>query len=457
MPVAAPTAEQTRRTLRLSVIDGVLFALMVGCSESYLGALAVQLGHGDGALALLVTVPLLVGALSQLGAGWVATRLGSRKRLVVTGAAVQAATHLALYWIAATDQRSLWNLMLAKCAFWSAGMLIAPAWGSWMAGLLESPARERYFARRSALVQGALLLSFWLAGGFLAEAQHDGRALAAFATLMALALVARCASAVVLSQHADPHRYETNQGSESALRRLTRAVRHGSWRVPGYVAALGFGSFLAVPFFTPYMLRVLHLDLGQFSTLTALSILSKTVVFPFCYTLSARVGLRSTLSIGGAGVAAIPYLWSLHPTFEQLLWVHALGGIAWAAVEYASFQLLLVGSDARSRLDFLALSACMTSLLQLLGSVVGGALLDCGGSSYDEIFRLSAVGRALPLVLLISLPKTALPRALPRLVFRLLGVAPVVGPRFRPVLRSPSPEDSLRGPSEGATASREDP
>jgi hypothetical protein len=69
LPDAAPTE---RRALELSLFDGVLYAIMVGCSESYLGALAVELGHRGTSLAVLVTVPVLIGAVAQLASGTLA-------------------------------------------------------------------------------------------------------------------------------------------------------------------------------------------------------------------------------------------------------------------------------------------------------------------------------------------------------------------------------------------------
>ena len=77
---------ELKRTLWWSVADGVLHALMLGLSESYMGALAVELGHQDTALALLATVPPLLGAVSQLLAPWLVLQVGSRKRMVVGGA-----------------------------------------------------------------------------------------------------------------------------------------------------------------------------------------------------------------------------------------------------------------------------------------------------------------------------------------------------------------------------------
>ena len=39
---------------------------MLGVSETYLGAFAVELGHGAERLALLATLPLALGAVAQL-------------------------------------------------------------------------------------------------------------------------------------------------------------------------------------------------------------------------------------------------------------------------------------------------------------------------------------------------------------------------------------------------------
>src|SRR5690606_36715638 len=78
-----------QRALTTSVVEGSLYAVMLGAAESYFGALAVELGHGPSALALLATVPLFVAALSQLATGGLARRLG-RKRVAIEGATGQA-------------------------------------------------------------------------------------------------------------------------------------------------------------------------------------------------------------------------------------------------------------------------------------------------------------------------------------------------------------------------------
>src|SRR5690606_31190296 len=92
-PSFTPPSPLIKRTLAWSVLDGVLHAVMLGVSESYLGAFAVELGHREAALALLATLPPLCGALCQLAAPWLVGLLGNRKRLVVLGAALQGFAH----------------------------------------------------------------------------------------------------------------------------------------------------------------------------------------------------------------------------------------------------------------------------------------------------------------------------------------------------------------------------
>src|SRR6187549_2410755 len=110
-----PPDERARVALKISVVEGMLHASMVGVAESYLGAFAVELGHRDGALALLATIPLLAGSSAQLLASPLVSVLGSRKRLVVLGAAMQALTHVAFGSLAWAQSHSFALLLAAKC------------------------------------------------------------------------------------------------------------------------------------------------------------------------------------------------------------------------------------------------------------------------------------------------------------------------------------------------------
>jgi MFS family permease len=380
------------------MLEGALHAVMVGVAESYLGAFAVELGHGPRQLALLSTLPLLAGASVQLFSPLFCALLGSRKRLALMGALGQTASLAALFAIATSQTRSVTPLLAAQLGFWISGGAMAPAWNAWMANLTLHTHRPRYFARRSALNQLALLLAFGSAGYAL---HHAGaRVLHCYVLLFSVAFMARLASVAALVAQVDLEPPRRLRIAEARIAERTRSAWHASdFQVAAYLGTLAFGTHLAAPFFTPYMLRELELDYKSFALLSATSILAKALTFPVCHTLAERVGLERLLRAAGLGVALTPLLWACSVNFGVLLFAHVLGGVVWAAVEYASYQLLLDSSPPDLTAEFFSLANCLTGIAQVSSAFLGGLILSRQVASYSSLFLLSSACRALPLVL----------------------------------------------------------
>ena len=399
MDAPAPLRDITRRAhvaLRISMLEGALHALMVGVAESYLGAFAVELGHGPRQLALLTTLPLLAGASVQLLSPLLCALLGSRKRLAVLGALGQAASLAALFAIAATEHRGVGALLAAQIAYWVSGGAMSPAWNAWMANLTLHTQRPRYFARRSGINQLALLFAFGCAGYVLHRAGLE--VLHCFTWLFSVACLARVSSAVALWAQADiepPRRLHVSEAR--IVKQVRSAWRFSQFQVATYMCCLAFGTHLAAPFFTPYMLRELSLGYAEFAALSATSILAKALTFPACHHVAERVGLERVLRWAGAGVALTPIVWACSSSVGALVFAHVLGGAVWAAVEYASYQLLLDSAPAELTAEFFSIANCMTGLAQVTGALCGGLLLSQGWCGYTELFTISSLGRALPL------------------------------------------------------------
>lgn len=461
-PSDPDVSRHAQAALKVSMLEGALHAIMVGVAESYLGAFAVELGHGPRRLAVLSTLPLFAGACCQLFSPLLCSWIGSRKRVAVAGALGQAASIAALLSIAATESTSLGALLSAKLAFWVSGGAMAPAWNAWMASLTLHTHRPRYFGKRSALNHVALLLAFGAAG--LALHSAGVHVLRCFVLLFCVAFAARLSSAVALTFQADIEETRRSPAPEPAiLTRLRRAAATGHFGVALYLAALAFGTQLAAPFFTPYMLRELTLDYRSFAALSALSILAKAVTFPCCHNLAERFGLRRLLCWAGAGVAVIPMVWAISADLPALVVAHVLGGAVWAAVEYASFQLLLDNAPAELTAEFFSVSNALTGLAQVVGALSGGWLLGQPGVTYAQIFMLSGLMRALPLLLLFSaLRREHFPTWLRVLYTRILTVRPGAGAAQQPILAAselrpsklPPPVDGPGGAGPPLTGSK---
>jgi len=416
------TRESIVRSLRLSVMDGLLHAVMVGVAESYLGAFAVQLGHRDVALALLLTVPLLVGALCQLLTAVLVSWVGSRKRVVVLGALLQAASHLLLLRIALTGDRAFAPLMLAATLFLGSGALIVPAWSSWMGALTRGGGRERYFSRRSAVINVALLFAMCGAGFALSRGETNGTSLSVFAGLFVLAMLARVLSATALAMKVDPEAHSTVT-TTSTMQRARVALRDGRWRVALFIAALMFGAHFSVPFFTPYMLRTLHLSMFAYSALTAAAIATKAASFSMWRVVGERWGLRAVLLVSVVTIVFLPVQWVWFTSVASLMAVQVVSGVVWGGFEYASLQLLLRDAPEGADVEFFSLANSLAGALQVAGALCGGALLLLPGATYHTTFIASSVVRGLSLLLLIPLA-AELYRAgpLPLLVSRVVSM-----------------------------------
>lgn len=436
-----PSKAQTRRSLRLSVLDGALYAVMLGTSESYLGAFAVALGHDSQALAILSTLPMVVGAFAQLLAGTVVRALGGHKRLVAAAAALQALAHLGFIAIALTSESALLPLLVTKVLFWTGASIGAPAWSAWMAKLTARVPRERYFARRSLILNVVLLVSFLAAGGVLELGRASERTLPAFALLFAAALVARALSATALALKHDPG--GDIAGALTVVTRAREAFRVPGARIAVVLALLHLGTYVSAPFYTPFMLQRLEMGYLEFSLLTAVSILAKALSFLLWRHASRRFGLLFVLVAGVSGATTLALMWALHPSFGMILGAQALGGLSWGAVEFASFQLLLKTTRDDLRVEFFSLSNCLTGAAQLAGALTGGALLERGLLDYQPLFLISSAGRALSLLALFGAPAALLvvkPTA--ALVTRMLSVRPSAGAVARPLVDNEGDERS---------------
>lgn len=434
------SAEEVRvqRSLVISVVEGSLNAIMLGAAESYLGALAVELGHGPLSQAWLATVPLAFASLSQLASGPLARWFG-RKPVTVAAAFGQGLAMGGLALIALGGYRELGVFLAAKAAFFVAGGILTPPWNSWITALTANVSREKYFGRRAAINQTCVFFAFLAAGHYL-QSTHGN--LTSFATLCGVGLLARLASSLALGMQVDVPDAATSLGPLSTWQRCVGAYRHGRFRVATYMAFMMFGATVSTPFFTPYMLRELDMDYATFASMSATSLASKALFFRVSHRFAARLGLSRVLILAGLGVSLVPIFWAVSPRYEWLLWVHVLSGASWAALEYASFQLLIGDTPAEYRTEFFSLTNSLSGLLQVVGAWIGGVLLRDGVLSYTQIFVASGLLRAIPLTfLLIQLPRLRLPRRLLRLPTRPLAVRPSAGTVDRPILPAAESED----------------
>ena len=407
-----------RRDLVIGTVDAIAYSVMVGCGEMYLGAFVLALGLGPVVAGLVVSVPLLIGAVVQFAAPLAVRRVGGRRRFVVLCTAIQAVGLLPLAWWAVAGHARPWQLLAAASVYWSAGMASAPSWTSWTATLVPPRVRTAYFAQRSRLAQAAVLVAF-VAGGLVlrAEAARDV-ALQGFAGLFLTAAVARLVSSLCLWGCREPRRKWRDRDGAAAAVSVRSRIAAGlhdvstgpAARLVAFLCCFTFGLQFAGPYFTPYMLEALGFGYGQFLVVFGAGFLVKAVFLPSIGRLGSRLGPRRLLVLASLAVVPLSLLWLPSADVRWLVVVQFIAGTCWAAYELAVTLLLFELAGDRDRGGVISVYTLGIAVATVAGAACGGLLLRWLGETreaYAAVFVGSCLLRAAALPLLARVASSA--------------------------------------------------
>jgi hypothetical protein len=307
-----------------------------------------------------------------------------------------------------------------------------------VADIVPQNERAGFFARRNRLMQAALFVATFAGGWAIQALQLQYSAGIAFAAVFCIAFAARMAGTWFNSRTADLP-YEAMLAGEVKFKHLflLPAYRNELWFL-GFVALMGFSVQFASPFFTPYMLNNLRLDVGALGTLTAIAILTKIVAYPYWGRAIDRFRNSSVLMATALLAPFVPLLWLFSGDFWVLCGFQVFSGFVWAGYDLSVFNsaLSLVGREMRP--SFISKYNIFVALANAAGALAGGAFLAAfptasvlGFSGILLVFLLSGMMRlaaALVFSPRIAQGRDVLNRHEDRaMVFRLVAVHPTQG------------------------------
>jgi MFS family permease len=412
-----PPHGSLRRDLLVSTIDAMAFSVMVGSGETYFAAFALALGLGPVASGMVASVPILVGAIVQLAAPLGVARVGSNRRWVVVCTTLQSLCFVPLVWWALTGRAELWQLIVAASAYWSSGMASAPAWTAWMATLVPDQIRTPYFAHRNRLGQFGIFLGFVVGGLVLQWGERRAALLPAFAILFAVAGLSRIVSTACLIACREPRppvgAVASAASAASLVSRVTAAIRGMATQPFGplvtYLCCFVFGTQLAAPYFTPFMLRELDFSYHAYMLVVGTSFLAKAVFFPSIGRLASRFGSLWLLWASSLAVVPLALLWLVSGNVVYLTCVQVAGGGCWAAYELAVMLLLFEAVGERERTGVVTVYNLGIAVATVAGAGCGGLVLRSLGETweaYAAVFAVSCIARLAAIPLLRRVPST---------------------------------------------------
>lgn len=455
------------RALRHSVRDGMAYSVAAGGGETYFSAFALFLRATAPQVALLTTLPPLVGSLAQLLSAW-AGRYMSRKRLVLIGASMQALLWLPIlalpHWFA---NEAVALLLVLLALYHGGGNFSAPQWTSLMRDLVSDRRRGRYFGYRTRRTTIMSFLALVVCGVILHVFDKAGQTYTGFVVVFLIAFSGRALSVYHLG-----FLHEPNLQDDASAAPLDVHLSHW-WQTVKSSGAVGFTFYftlmnmavgIASPFFAVYMLRDLQFSYLEFMTMTGMSVFVQFLTLNTWGRIADVYGNRSILIVTSMTLPVVPLLWLVSSDYFYLLLAQALSGLSWAGFTLSAGNLLYDLVPRSRRAAYVALHNVGNAGGVFLGAMAGALLaawlpgrepLFGGLANPSNLLYLFALSGAVRAILALSFvrrvrelrkPRRAI--SAPALVLRVTGFNAMLGLYYEFIGRAPSAAPEVPGASE---------
>ena len=344
---------------------------------------------------VLAALPFGV-SLAQLPVSYFITRYGHRKSFFITIGVIHRALWIpiaAIPWILPSGWQ--WQgLLLLFALMWLAGQSTTPIWVSWMADLVPSRIRGRYFTRRGQLGQMIGVIVTLLMGSAL---DHAAPALLLQIVCLALGLSGLFGLVDFLFFIQVPDVQQVKPNPDVRIWTLLREpLRDRNFlRFLGFTTTLTFAVGFIGQFAWLFVFDVAHLSNTQAN---AMMVVMPLGIFmgsgPMWGRLLDKFGRKPVLILAGLLIVPGTLGWIFisrdHWVWGYLLVV--LSTAAWPGIEAGNFNVLMNLSDAggtgrASGSAYVAINSAACAITGVLSGLFGGAVAQALGDWHVPIGR----------------------------------------------------------------------
>ncbi|OGX08023.1 MAG: hypothetical protein A2Z88_07770 [Omnitrophica WOR_2 bacterium GWA2_47_8] len=428
-----PDQEKIKKSLRVSLWDGVFACSMTGFTQEYLVPFILLSGAASQHIGLLSCLPNLAGALIQLKSPELTEKFGSRKKIIVTFVFLQALMFLPMFYVALQGGTSPMLFIIFVTAVTGLGAVALPAWGSLMSDLVKENVRGTYFGWRSKIL-GLTTVGMSFVAGNILHFTEGFNVYVGFAYLFFMAFIFRLMSCHFLTQMHEPPLVHKKEHAFTLGMFLRRVKESNFAKFVLFVASLNFCVNMASPFFAVFMLRDLHFNYFLFTSITITAPLTVYLLMSRWGRHADKVGNLKVLQLTAPIVSLLPVLWIISQNPVYLFLTQIIAGFAWAGFNLCASNFIFDAVTPEKRTRCIAYFNVFNGLALCCGALLGGLIAEhlppLLGHKLLTLFLISSIGRLFIAVFI--------PRRLKevrnvehvksnRLFFSMVGVKPLLG------------------------------
>lgn len=404
-------SSERRETLRHSVKDGVYYSLMVGLAESYLPAFLLALGFSQISSGFIVSLPMLIGSILQLGLIACLPKFGSRQRFVRFFVVLQGLMLMSVAMLAFWKSPSLVWLFGLVSLYWAFGLAAGPVWNAWMGSVVPAKVRVSFFTGRARINYVFVCLGLMATGFTLRIYEKHEHFLFVFAGFLMLGGLFRILCGYHLNRQLDSRTPIEHQSLD--VRKVFAWIQKPQVKwILLFLFAVQVTSQIASPYFNPFMLKILNLNYSDYMGLLAISLLARVGAYMIIPRIFRQKGAGWVIATAYLFIIPLPWLWTLSSGYLYLACLQILSGLAWGAFEQGVFLTLFDSHADNERARILTWMNVLNCTGGVIGSAMGAKLLShfpIGREAYHFAFDTSTLMRCAPLLLLPAFLKRACP------------------------------------------------
>ncbi len=399
------TENDFRKDLHNSNMDGIYSAAMTGLTNSFVTPLGIAMGASSGAIAMLSSLPALIGSYSQLLASKLVSFVPNRRKIIVVSAFVQALSWIPIIILPFVSTSILWLITLV-CVHALLANLYQPLWTSLMGDIVPQDRRGFFFGRRNKYIVLFTFISMLSAGAVLSyfgKSNYVG-----FAIIFGAAILCQMISTGYKAQLDTTLRHDRKESDFSLWQFLHKGHRTDFGRFVVFVSIMKFAVNIANPFFAVYMLSSLKFDYLTFTLILSSSVIFKYLTMDMWGAIIDRAGNRRVMIVTSFFVPFIAGLWIFFVDPVYLFFVEALSGFTWAGLDLAISNYIFDAVMPQNTIKCSAYYNAIVGKAIFFGASMGGlfiAYVPSLGfvSGIPVVFFVSAVFRVAALFLLPSI------------------------------------------------------
>lgn len=371
-----------RRSLNLILLGNIfgnLHGIICGGGTTAMVGLANELQAGDLAFGLINGIPQ-AAALLQIPFSILVNRTHQRKKYMLTLGMFSRALWMLFGLIplivpANPAWLPLWTMIFLLGISSCCGSVINVCWLPWFSDLAPARLRGRWFSFRDMLVAGVNLAFGLLVAWMLDTLPVYNRYIIVFALGGFLGMLDMLCFGFCKEQYNDPPR-------KLRIGAVLKSIRQNRpfCRLVIMWTAWCFTSNLAAPYLGRYSINDLGLSFMQMTVFgTAAQAIAVVLVMARWGKALNRYGCRSVMLVSTIATSLTDafYLFAVPGSILPVLLRNFIGAACWSGCNLAANSMQLSASPDEGRPSYIAVFACITSLVGVaLGTLCGGALLE---------------------------------------------------------------------------------